>query len=250
LSKLPTVCILVGGLGTRLGNAAATTPKALTEVAGEPFLLHQLRLLARHGARHVVLCVGHLGEQIEAEIGWDRFGIDIRYSYDGPRLDGTLGAIRRARPLLGDRFLVLYGDTYLQVDYEVFSANWVKSGLSGAMAVLHNQGRWDQSNAIYADGRVVRYEKGTDDPTMEWIDYGLGALRSEVLDLVGLGKHDLSALYQELARQSQLFGFEATERFFEIGTPAALAETREFFVAIREQLRHLDRGPARSNEEE
>lgn len=225
------MCILAGGLGTRLGNAAATTPKALTEVAGEPFLFRQLRLLARHGARNVVLCVGHLGEQIEAEIGSGRFGIDFRYSYDGPRLDGTLGALRRARPLLGDRFLVLYGDTYLRADYELFSAAWVKSGLSAGMTVLHNQGRWDRSNVIYADGRVVRYEKGTDDPMMEWIDYGLGALRSEVLDLVGVDEHDLSALYRELARQSQLFGFEATERFFEIGTPAALAETTEFFVA-------------------
>ena len=232
------MCILAGGLGTRLGNAAATTPKALTEVAGEPFLFHQLRLLARHGARNVVLCVGHLGGQIEAEIGSSRFGVDIRYSYDGPRLDGTLGALRRARPLLGDRFLVLYGDTYLRVDYEMFSAAWVKSGLSAGMTVLHNQGHWDRSNVIYADGRVVRYEKGADDPMMEWIDYGLGALRSEVLDLVGLDEHDLGVLYGELALQSQLFGFEAAERFFEIGTPAALAETREYFVAIRGRPRH------------
>jgi NDP-sugar pyrophosphorylase family protein len=228
------VCILAGGLGTRLGSAAATTPKALTEVAGEPFLFRQLRLLARHRARKVVLCVGHLGEQIEAAIGSGRFGIDVRYSYDGPRLDGTLGALRRARPLLGDRFLVLYGDTYLRADYELFSEAWVKSGLSAGMTVLHNQGRWDRSNVIYEDGRIVRYEKGTDDPMMEWIDYGLGALRSEVLDLVGVGEHDLSALYRELARRSQLFGFEATERFFEIGTPAALAETTEFFVANKD----------------
>jgi NDP-sugar pyrophosphorylase family protein len=224
----------------------------MTKVAGEPFLLHQLRLLANHGARNVVLCVGHLGGQIEEEIGSDRFGIEIRYSYDSPSLDGTLGALRRARPLLGDCFLVLYGDTYLRIDYEVFSAAWVKSSLIAGMAVLHNKDRWDRSNVIYADGRVVQYEKlGTDDPTMEWIDYGLGALRSEALDFVGVDEHDLGALYRELAGQSQLFGFAATERFFEIGTPAALAETTEFFVANRGQPQHEGRlRLPRSREEE
>ena len=108
------MCILAGGLGTRLGGRVRDTPKPILEVAGEPFLMHPLRLLASSGAREIVLCVGYLGEQIEAVIGATRFGMRIRYSYDGPELDGTLGAIRRALPLLGERFLVLYGDTYLR----------------------------------------------------------------------------------------------------------------------------------------
>src|SRR5664279_3794592 len=113
MTELPTVCILAGGLGTRLGDRSQLTPKALTDVGGEPFLFHQLRLIASYGAREVVICVGHLGEMIEQEMGSTRFGLEIRYSYDGPHLDGTLGAIRRARPFLQNRFLVLYGDTYL-----------------------------------------------------------------------------------------------------------------------------------------
>src|ERR1700761_6442113 len=109
---LPPVCILAGGLGERLGARTAEVPKPLLEVAGQPFLLHQLELLARYGARRVVLLVGYLGEQIEAAHGTERLGISISYSYDSPGLDGPLGAIRKALPLAGDRFLVLYGDTY------------------------------------------------------------------------------------------------------------------------------------------
>ena len=231
MKALPTVCILAGGLATRLGDRARSTPKALTDVAGEPFLFRQLRLIASYGAQDVVLCVGHLGEMVERQVGSKRFGLDIRYSFDSPGLDGTLGAIRNARPLLRDRFLVLYGDTYLRVDYRAFADSWIHSGLDAGMTVLHNQNRWDRSNVLYSDGRVVRYDKGVEDPEMEWIDYGLGALRTDVLDLVGVDEPDLAALYRELARRSQLFGFEATERFFEIGTPEALTETSAFFMA-------------------
>jgi NDP-sugar pyrophosphorylase family protein len=231
---LPAVCILAGGLGTRLGDRSHSTPKALTDVGGEPFLFHQLRLIAGYGARDVVLCVGHLGEKVEEQVGSQRFGLEIQYSYDSPGLDGTLGAIRRARPLLPDRFLVLYGDTYLRVDYGAFAEAWLRSGLDAGMTVLRNQGRWDRSNAVYASGRVERYEKGVDDPAMEWIDYGLGALRSNVLDVVSNDEHDLAALYRELARRSQLFGFVAVERFFEIGNPSALAETAAFLEMQRE----------------
>src|ERR1035441_3949975 len=130
---LPPICILAGGLGVRLGIHVRETPKPLLEVAGEPFLMHQLRLLARHGARETVICVGYLGEQIERRIGYRQFGLKIAYSYDGPELIGTLGAVRRALPALGGRFLVLYGDTYLPVDYRAATASWKEAGLPAMM---------------------------------------------------------------------------------------------------------------------
>jgi NDP-sugar pyrophosphorylase family protein len=222
------VCLLAGGLGTRLGETVRDTPKPLLEVAGEPFLLHQLRLLARYGVERVVLCVGYLGELIEAGIGAERFGIEIAYSYDAPELDGTLGAIRRAAPLLGERFLILYGDTYLRVDYAGAARLWEESGAPGLMVVLRNEGRWDTSNALYADGRVVAYDKRAPTPSMHWIDYGLGGLEATALDLVPRTETDLSSLYHELAAAGDLSGYEATERFYEIGTPAALAEADTF----------------------
>ena len=163
---LPPICILAGGLGTRLGSTVRDTPKPLLEVAGEPFLIHQLRLLAMYGARSVVLCVGYLGELIEHRIGPNRFGISIPYSYDGPSLIGTLGAIRKAAPLLGERFLVLYGDTYLRIDYGDVARVWRASDLPAVMTVLRNAGRWDTSNASF-DGRLVRYKK-SNDRTRRW----------------------------------------------------------------------------------
>jgi NDP-sugar pyrophosphorylase family protein len=231
VSELPPVCILAGGLGTRLGERTRDTPKPLLEVAGEPFVFHQLRLLAGHGVHEVVLCVGFLGRQIQARVGSERFGLRIAYSFDSPGLDGTLGAIRRAGLLLGERFLVLYGDTYLRIDYAAAAAGWRASGLPAMMTVLRNEGRWDASNVTYAAGRVVAYDKCAPDPSMRWIDYGLLGLTSAVLDRVAPDTRELPDLLRLLAREGLLYGLEADERFFEIGTPATLAETDAFLRA-------------------
>jgi N-acetyl-alpha-D-muramate 1-phosphate uridylyltransferase len=229
---LPTVCILAGGLGSRLGQRVREIPKPLLEVAGQPFLLHQLRLLATHGAREVVLCVGYLGELIEQRIGEEQFGIRISYSYDGPVPIGTLGAVRQARPLLGDRFLVLYGDTYLRLDYGAASEAWARSRLPALMTVLRNQGRWDISNVVFDGHLVTTYDKGNPRPDMEWIDYGLGGFTTDAFDAVPEPGDDLAALYHGLAERRLLFGFAATERFYEIGTPEALVETSSFLGGL------------------
>jgi NDP-sugar pyrophosphorylase family protein len=228
VNELPTVCILAGGRGRRLGPRVTDVPKPLLEVGGEPFLFHQLRLLARNGAKRVVLCVGYLGERIRARIGSRRFGLGIEYSFDAPGLDGTLGAIRRAQQLLGDRFLVLYGDTYLRLDYRAAADEWRRSGCLGLMVVLRNDGQWDQSNTVYADGRVITHDKSRPTSVMRWIDYGLGGLEAEALDRVPASERELSSLYRRLAELGELCGYEARERFYEIGRPEALAETDAF----------------------
>lgn len=226
--ELPTICILAGGQGARLGALVADTPKPLLEVAGEPFLIHQLRLLAAHRARDVVLCVGYLGERIEERIGNEQFGVQITYSYDSPMLDGTLGAIRRALPLLPDRFLVLYGDTYLRLDYGAAVEAWRASGLRGLMTVFRNDGRWDTSNVVYESSRVAVYNKAVPTPEMRWIDYGLGGLGVSALEFVDEAESDLATLYGRLAEEGELCGFEVADRFYEIGTAEALSETEHF----------------------
>lgn len=175
-----------------------------------------------------MLCVGYLGELIEREIGPERFGVRVAYSYDGPQPAGTLGAVRGARELLGERFLILYGDTYLRIAYDDVAERWAESGLPAMMSVLRNAGRWDTSNAEYDDDRVVTYDKAAPTSAMAWIDYGLGGLTSDVLDLAGAEEREVATLYAELARRGELFGYAATERFYEIGTPAALAEADAF----------------------
>jgi NDP-sugar pyrophosphorylase family protein len=227
-ASLPPVCILAGGLGTRLGARVRDVPKAMVEVAGAPFLMHQLRLLSAHGVREVVICVGHRGEVLAERTGAERFGVRIAYSYDTPRLDGTLGAIRRALPLLPERFLVLYGDTYLRIDYAAADRAWRDSRLPALMTVLHNEGRWGPSNAVYEDGRVSAYSKQRMTPEMRWIDYGLGGLSVDAVRAAPPDERDLAALYSRLARRGELCGVLATMRFYEIGTPEALAETDAF----------------------
>jgi MurNAc alpha-1-phosphate uridylyltransferase len=232
---LPTVAILAGGLGTRLGAITRDTPKPILEVGGEPFVVHLLRLLASHGFSNVVMCVGFGGGQIEAAIGAECEGVSVTYSYDGPGLDGTLGALRKAADLLGPRFLVLYGDTYLRLDYRAFYVAWSESGLPAGMTVLKNGGRWDRSNVVFANGLVERYDKRNPSPEMQWIDYGLGGLSSEVLAALPADRRDLSDLYTFLSAEGRLFGFEVSERFYEIGTVVGLEETAEF-------LRRQERG--------
>lgn len=222
MSLLP-VCILAGGLGSRLGEVVRDTPKPLLEVAGRPFLLWQLDLLRAHGASRIVLCVGYLGERIEERIGdGAELGLDIRYAHDPPGLAGTAGAIRAALGLLGDGFGVLYGDTYLRLDYTDVQQTFEASGCPALMTVLHNRGQWDGSNATF-DGARVRYSKRAPEPGMEWIDYGYGVMRAEALD--ASDDADLAGVYETLSARGELAGYAATERFWEIGTPEALAAT-------------------------
>ena len=177
-----------------------------------------------------MLCVGYLGELVEQSIGPERFGVQIAYSFDGAEPLGTLGAVRNAASLLGDRFLVLYGDTYLRIDYGAAAAAWRRSGLPAMMSVLRNEGRWDASNVSF-DGEVVTaYDKRNPTGEMDWIDYGFGGFRAAALDAVEGEISDLADLYSELANRRLLFGYAATERFYEIGTPEALAETSTFLT--------------------
>jgi NDP-sugar pyrophosphorylase family protein len=220
---LVPVCILAGGLGTRLGERVRDTPKPLIEVAGRPFLEHQLALLRAHGAQRVVLCVGYLGERIEVALGnGARYGLELRYRFDPPRLAGTAGAVRAALDDLGERFLVLYGDTYLRIDYRAVQA--AAEGEVALMTVLENSGRWDSSNARFEDGRVF-YDKRDPTPDMRWIDYGLSVLTPEAL----AGEEaDLADVLHRLSVEGRLAGFAATERFYEIGTAQGLVETDAF----------------------
>jgi N-acetyl-alpha-D-muramate 1-phosphate uridylyltransferase len=228
------VAILAGGLATRLLPVTQSIPKALLDVAGAPFVVHQIRLLRAAGVDRVVLCVGHLGELIESELEPHvrSLGMSIQFSFDGPRLLGTAGALRKAAPLLGDAFFVLYGDSYLRCDYAAVQRAFLRSGQQGLMTVYENRGRWDASNVEYVDGRIAAYDKASSTPRMRYIDYGLGALTSRTLDLVPAHEpSDLARLYQRLVSQGQLAGFEVSERFYEIGSIEGLTELRALLAS-------------------
>lgn len=231
--RLSPVCILAGGLGTRLGEHARDRPKALVEVAGRPFIEHQLEQVLWHGGSDVVLCVGHLGEQIEQVVGDGRsIGLSVQYAYDPPGLAGTAGAVRAALPLLGKRFLVLYGDTYLPIDFMAVDRAHERSKQPALMTVLENADRWQPSNATF-DGRLVgRHDKRAPDPDMDWIDYGLGMFDQRAFALTDRTHKDLGDVYAQLAREGRLAGYAATHRFHDIGTPEALAETDAYLRTV------------------
>ena len=225
---MPPVAILAGGLGTRLAGAAGGLPKGMVPVVGRPFLEHVLDRLARHGATRVVICRSHLGEVIESGLGdGGRFGLSIAYSDEGPEPIGTAGALRLALPLLGDRFLVMYGDTYLRVDYGAVAAAHARSGREALMTVLRNRGRWGTSNVDYARGRVRAYDNRTPPAGAEWIDYGLLSMTPPAL---AGDEPALTQVLHRLAERGELAGRAVRARFYEIGTPAALAETEDYLA--------------------
>ena len=226
---LPIV-ILAGGVASRLRPITTAIPKALVEVAGRPFIAHQLSLLRREGVEKVVLCVGHLGEQIKLFVGDGRqFGLEVAYSSDGDVLLGTGGALRRALPLLGKAFFVLYGDSYLDVAMKPIELVFRRQNLPALMTVFRNDGRWDTSNVLFDGIRVVCYDKRAPSPQMRYIDYGLGILTAEVLARESAEQpFDLSQVYGGLAASGQLAGYEVTRRFYEIGTPNGLLETDQY----------------------
>ncbi|MBA3353475.1 MAG: NTP transferase domain-containing protein [Blastocatellia bacterium] len=228
------VAILAGGLATRLRPITEKIPKALVEVAGQPFIEHQLALLRTHGYTRVVLCVGYLGEMLEQHLGnGSRFGMSISYVADGPKLLGTGGALRRALPRLGDSFFVLYGDSYLPSEYGSVENAFQLSTKPALMTVLKNNNRWDTSNVVYRDGLIVCYDKRTQSEEMQFIDYGLSALNAQLLEKYEDGAaFDLSEVFSKLASEGELAGFEVTERFYEIGSPTGLAETALYLQGL------------------
>jgi NDP-sugar pyrophosphorylase family protein len=230
---MPPLALLAGGLATRLRPITTKLPKSLVEVAGEPFIAHQLRLLKRQGITDVVICAGYLGDQIEASIADGRgFDCRVRYSHDGELLLGTGGALRMALPLLGERFFVMYGDSYLDTDFRAVHDAFVATRKPALMTVFRNAGRWDTSNVEFVDGAIRRYDKSDRTPAMQYIDYGLGVSTAAIFAERDVGaRFDLADVYRDLVLRGLLAGYEVRERFYEIGSPSGLAETDAYFAA-------------------
>ena len=224
-TNLP-VAILAGGMATRLRPITEKVPKLLVEVVGEPFFSHQIRLLKAAGLTHLVLCVGHLGEKIVEQYGdGTKWGVKIDYSFDGPVLLGTGGALIRTLPMLGEAFYVLYGDSYLPIDYRSVGHFFLQSGKLGLMTVFQNEGKFDTSNVWFEEERIKKYDKKERMPQMRHIDYGLGLFRPAAFD--GFPRSavvDLAEVQKALLSREQLAGYEIRDRFYEIGSPAGLLE--------------------------
>lgn len=224
--------ILAGGLGTRMLPLTETLPKAMLPVAGRPFVEWQLELLVRQDVRRITICAGHLARSLRDHVGdGSRWGAAVTWIDEGETRLGTAGALRLAleRGALDPAFFVLYGDSYLEVSMEAVQEQWRASDLPALMTVLRNSGRWEASNAIYREGRVIRYDKSRPAGLrmdMEWIDYGLSVLDADLIaGRVPQGAvADLAEVLRDLSLEGLLAGYEVGERFYEVGSAEGLAD--------------------------
>ncbi len=223
-----TVAVLAGGLATRLRTVTAELPKALIAIGDRPFAEHQIALLRRNGLDDIVFLAGYLGEMLVEALGdGTKYGVRLRYVFDGPRPLGTGGAVRRALAELGDPFFVLYGDSYLECDYAAVERAFRASDALGLMTVCRNDNRWDRSNVELDGSTIVRYDKRHQTPGMRHIDYGLGMFRRAAFaERSDDAAFDLADVYGQLLADGRLVGFEVPGRFYEIGSPSGLEETR------------------------
>jgi len=226
---LPVV-ILAGGLATRLYPVTRTIPKALIEIGGRPFIDHQLLLLKENGIHQVILCVGNLGKMIESHIGdGSVFGLDVQYSYDGDVLLGTGGAIKKASAMLPQEFIILYGDSYLDISVKSVVQKFHEAHRPLLMTVYRNRNAFDTSNVIVDGDRVARYDKTARDPAMEYIDYGMIAIHKNVFDQYPADEpFDLSVVLTRMSEAGEVAAFEVTTRFYEIGSVQGIKETEEY----------------------
>jgi NDP-sugar pyrophosphorylase family protein len=227
MTSMPAVALLAGGLGKRLRPITEQVPKAMLDVAGEPFIAHQLRLLRRERIQRVVICTGYLADQIEDYVrDGSGFGLSVRYQIDGPNLLGTGGALRNALHQLGDEFLVMYGDSWLDTAYAPIVDAFRASGQPALMTVFRNQNQWDHSNVWFEAGRIRLYDKREQLPQMQHIDWGLSTVRADALASQPAGApFDLAEVYSSLSRNGKLAGYEVSTRFYEIGSVEGLRET-------------------------
>ncbi|MEO8666350.1 MAG: sugar phosphate nucleotidyltransferase [Ignavibacteria bacterium] len=227
---ISTLVLLAGGMATRLRPVTEKIPKSMLEVAGKPFILHQLDLLKKNNISKVIICASYLGEFIKEYLRKNHFhDLEIKYSFDGDRLLGTGGAVKKALSLLEDNFFVMYGDSYLNTDFQKINEYFFSNNKSGLMTVYRNEGKYDKSNIIFEDHQILSYDKNNFDDKMKYIDYGLGILtKKSFIDFADKNEFDLEEVYKNLLKKNELLGFEVKERFYEIGSFEGLEETNKF----------------------
>jgi MurNAc alpha-1-phosphate uridylyltransferase len=223
------IAILAGGFGTRLGEISKTTPKSLIDIAGKPFVDWQIGLLKKNGYKNVVFCLSHKSKEIQEYLGnGSQFNLNIEYSLDGDKQLGTGGAIKKALPILGKNFAVIYGDSYLPIQYSDPENFFVNSQSLAVMTVYKNQNQFDKSNIDFSSGKVINYDKMDIKSSSNYIDYGLTYFNSSVFDQMPVGKaFDLSIVLKMLTQEKKLDGYEVFERFYEVGSLEGVKELSE-----------------------
>ena len=228
------IVILAGGLGTRLGKLTRNTPKSLVRVSGKPFLEYQLEFLKKGGIENILLCTGHMGEQIERYFGCGaKYGVNIIYSHEEKPL-GTAGALKRIENQLDDPFFTMYGDSYVFLDFGQIMSYFQSHDKLALMAVFKNFDKYDRSNTVVQGNLVKRYSKKEKTKDMVHVEYGVNIFRKSVLGMIPENQfYSMDDLFPDLIEQEQLLAYEANQRFYEIGSPKGFKEFEQFIAWSR-----------------
>lgn len=224
------LAILAGGFATRLGSLSKDFPKCLIEINGRPFVDWQLDLLIKNGYSDFVFCLSYKSELVQDHLGdGSSWGARIQYSLDGESQLGTGGAIRNAVPKLGKEFGVIYGDSFLPIDYPSVETYFLNSEKQALMTIFENSNNYDQSNVQYERGVLLNYQKGLNDSKMRHIDYGLSYFKDEAFtEYPSEANFDLANLCHYLARTKKLDAFEVFQRFYEVGSISGISEFSDY----------------------
>ena len=232
--EIDTILILAGGLASRIKNITKTIPKSMIEIAGKPFIVHQLKYIKSQGINNVVICNGYLGKVIENYIGdGKKFKLNVNYSYDGEILLGTGGAIKKALHMLPQEFYVLYGDSFLPIKFESIRKYFKTNKIDNLITVYKNNDQFDKSNIEFSENKILKYDKTNRTIDMKYVDYGLSIFKKSIfLTYEKSGNFDLSELFVSLAKKNKLNGYEIFERFYEVGSYSGIEETKKFLESF------------------
>jgi len=229
--------ILAGGLGTRLRPLTEKVPKVMSPFNDKPFLLYIINLLKSQKIRNIVLCVGYLPDMIKNRFGDGKsLELSIRYSEEKDRLLGTGGAIKNARDLLDNHFLILNGDTYLPIDYTEVNKVFLKYGKKAVIVVYNNTDTTGVSNNVMVDDeqKVLAYDKENPE-NFKYVDAGAIILKKEVLDYIEANQPtSLENIYQMLISEGELMAYITEQRFYDVGT---LAQQEDFKNYMKQQIK-------------
>lgn len=228
--NLDTIVILAGGLATRLRPLTENIPKSLLDISGKPFISYQLDYIKSQKIKNVVICSGFLGNKIKNFIGDGlQYNLSIKYSFDGETLLGTGGALKKAINLLPNNFFVIYGDSFLPINFEEIKKFYFDNKIENLITIYKNNNRFDKSNIFFKDNRIVNYDKIKNFQDMQYIDYGLSILsKSSLQKYHNKKKFDLGDLFKSLSVENKLYGLEVFKRFYEIGSYEGIKETNKF----------------------
>lgn len=226
------VLILAGGMATRLKALTSAVPKCMVPCRGRPFLEYPLAWMSHFGVTRATFVLGHMASPAIAHLERLRIpGIEIDWVIEGEQRLGTGGALDLAFARLSfrDDVLVMYGDSFLAVNFADVLTQARTLRAPALMTVLRNEGQWDTSNVHFEPPRVRRYSK---DPAVQsreqfrYIDYGLLYFQTSFFQAQSprAASWDLSQLLETIAARDQLYGLEVHQRFYEIGTPPAYEE--------------------------